>query len=623
MSISDFPVSGAPVSSELQIARVMLQSGALTGTAATSGVPRRLAKSSASLSGAGTMVAPGRRIRMAAALLSGFGSVLVSGLKLTARPSASLLGQATVSPHERTDLQAHASLLGSAFLVGDLNFILYTSTNEFITAPTDTPPNMPFYGTLQKALRLDRSIINGLGFGMITSGWGELELINLEGDYDFLIKHYSIDGRKVNIKIGAAGAAYDSFITLFTGTATGWHVAEDILRVGIRDNGYLLEVPMQTNLYLGTGGLEGPVDLKGKRRPLGYGENQNVSPPLVVPSYLVYQLNDGQIHAVDAVYDRAVALTPAGPADYATSTTLLAATTGAGGSGANIEAGEFATCLAEGYVRLGGTPFGQVTVDFRGDKTGGVYVNTTAGIVKRIVSRANSSIVLRTSTFDALDAVQPAEVHFYSDPASELQVTDVVSMLMAGIGAWAGFRRDGKFEVGIFTPPGGASTAQYNQDDIIEIERQPLPAGVDPPPWRFRVAWGRNWTVQTDVDGQSGMTPERVAFLAEQFRLASSDAAQGTLIKTNHARAQDPAPIESYFVNEADAQTEADRLLDIYGITNSLYRIVLTRHPFVHEIGDVILVTYRRWDLTRGRLLRIVALTEETDESRTELIGFG
>ncbi len=155
------------------------------------------------------------------------------------------------------------------------------------------------------------------------------------------------------------------------------------------------------------------------------------------------------------------------------------------------------------------------------------------------------------------------------------------------------------------------------------IERQKLPDGLSPPPWRYRVAWGRNWTVQTDVDGQSGVTAARVAFLAERYRLAASDATAGAIVRTNHPLAQDPAPVESYFRDEADAAREANRRLALFGKTNSLYRIRLKAHPFVHEIGEEVHVTFPRWDLQAGRSLRIVALTEDTDENATEIIGFG
>jgi hypothetical protein len=613
-------ISALPISTPATVARILVVTLGLSGTASLSPHERVDLKTSATVSGAAVLSLSARRLRMSVASLQGFGT-LSAATKFTGRPSANLTGVALLSPHERVDFKTHASLFGEAMVDANFNFTIYVATKEFITEPTDTPPNRPFYGTLQKALRLDRSIVDSSGFGRVTSGWGELELINLEGDYDFLIKNYAVDGRAVNIKIGAEGASYNSFITLFAGTATGWHVAEDILRVGIRDNGYLLEVPIQTNTYAGTGDFEGGTDLAGKRRPLGFGEILNVSPPLVVPAYLIYQLHDGETEAIDAVYDRGVALAPAGPADYATSAALLAATDGAAGSGANIEAGEYATCLAEGYFRLGGMPVGTVTADFHGDADGG-YVDTTAGVVQRILERVVGT-ALRTAAFDTLDARQPAPIGYYVDPSSEMQVTDVVAQLMGAIGGWGGFRRDGRFEVGIFDAPSGASSAQYERTDIIEIDRQPLPAGLDPPPWRYRVVWGRNWTVQTDVEGGSGITADRVAFLAQSTRLASSDADQGTLIKTNHPRAQDPAPVESYFVDEADAQAEADRLLDLYGVTNSLYRIVLTSHPFVHEVGEVIYVTFPRWDLARGRRLRIVGLTEDTDEARTEIVGFG
>lgn len=102
------------------------------------------------------------------------------------------------------------------------------------------------------------------------------------------------------------------------------------------------------------------------------------------------------------------------------------------------------------------------------------------------------------------------------------------------------------------------------------------------------------------------------------------DHLKTVVIRTNHPRAQDPAPVEGYFRDEADAKAEADRRLALFGSeTRSLYRIVIKAHPFIHEIGETIRVIYPRWDLAAGRDLVIVALTEDTDDNHVELRAWG
>ncbi|WP_210482779.1 hypothetical protein [Microvirga antarctica] len=488
-------------------------------------------------------------------------------------------------------------------------FQLYSGTQEFITEPDDTPGNQPIFGTLQHALRFERSIISSDGFGRVTIGWGEMAIINADGEYDDFIGGYSVDGRRVVLRAGLAGSPYSRFVTVFDGTAQDWLIEEDILRIKVRDNGYKLAVPAQGNLYGGTGGLDGSADLKGKRKPKAFGQTLNVTPALVDPARLLYQVHDGAIEAVSAVYDRGVALVFAG--DYSSSAALLSAA---------IAPGHFSTCLTEGFFRLGAAPAGTVTADVEGDKAGGVYVTSVAGIVRRLVATTAVTVPdeIDDLSFERLDASQPARVGYWLAPDSNATVADVIADLMASIGGWVGFTRASLLQAGIFTLPDGAAAGRYDEQDIIEIERLGLPEGLSPPPWRHRVAWGRNWTVQQDLAGAVGAA--RVAALAEAFRVAEASL---PAIKANRPLAQDPAVIEAYFVDQADAEIEAQRRLGLFSGARSLYRVVIKGRLFSHDIGDVVGLTYPRWNLTEGRLLRIVAVSEDTDSHQTQLTAFG
>src|SRR5215213_7440336 len=391
---------------------------------------------------------------------------------------------------------------------------IYAATREFATDPTDAMASTPFYGTVQKALRVERSIVDTNGFGRITMTWGELELINADGEYDDFIENYAIDGRRIVVKIGKLGKSYNTFVTVYDGTASDWHVAEDVLRVTLRDNGYLLEKPLQPNSYTGAGGKNGSEDLAGKTKPKTFGQASNVTAQIVDPAYLTYQVHDGPINAITAVYDMGAALTPT--SDYASYEAMWAAR-------ASVAPGQFSTSLAEGYFLLGGSPFGAVTADVQGDKTEGTYVNQTHSIVRRIVALAGilDPYGLVTASFTTVGSTQPAIVSYFAPSDSGIQVADAVADLMGGIGGWGGFRRDGLFEVGIFALPSGTPKNNYTDVDILEISREALPDGVWPPPYRYRVAYDRNWTVQ-ERSNLASIAESRVAYLAEPYRVSIS-----------------------------------------------------------------------------------------------------
>jgi hypothetical protein len=508
----------------------------------------------------------------------------------------------------------------SAFLGGDssvsvdFRLRLLAATRDFATEPTDAMPNVPFDGTLQQSLRLDRSIVGSDGFGKVSTTWGELELGNIDGRYDDLLQSYSIDGRRVIVRAGAIGRPYDRFYPVFSGTATAWTLDEDLLRISLRDNSFLLEVPASPNLYAGTGDLQGGKDLKGKRRPLCFGYVSNVSPPLVIPVELLFQVHDGRTASIPAVYDRGSLLTSSG--DYPSSGALRAAT---------IPPGQYATCAIEGLFRLGGAAVGQITADVLGDARGGIFVSSTADIIRRLLVRSTKVSDpgdLLLSSFATLNEQNANPVGYWVEPDSSQTVREVVDLLLTGVGAWGDFRRDGFFKVARFDAPVGTPAGRYAKEDIFTIQGLPLPEAISPPPWRFRVTWGWNWTVQDDVVGTVGAA--RIAYLAQQFRTATPTLSTlGAKIKGAHPLAQDPQPIQGYFLDAEAAAAEADRRLALYGVPRSLYRIAVGFQAYAHDLGDVVHLTYPRWDLAAGKLVTIVAMSEDPDNGQVELTVFG
>ncbi len=452
----------------------------------------------------------------------------------------------------------------------NFEYTIYSATSEFATRPDDDLSSQPFSGTLQLPLNFKRSILGGDGIGVFTTGDGELDIANADGFYDFLIQQYAIDGREIVVKVGrlitnANGESFDNHFVVFKGTAADWNIDESVVHFILRDYGYKLNVPAQPNLYGGTGGADGGPDLAGKRKPRALGPVQNVSPPLLAPAALyIYQVNDGPVSDMPAVYDRGAVLTQS--TDYATYALLAAA---------SPAPGLYITCKAQGLFRIGGSgPAGTVTADVLGDATGG-YIYTTADIVRRLVTAGNTGLTapgdLYLPSFMAVGASQPSPVGYWLGPDDTNSVADVVGNLMAGIGGWGGFRRDGKFELGIFVAPAGIPVARYDKTDIIGVpKREPLPSGLSPPPWRQQVAYQWAWTTQTDLAGT--VSASRRAFVAEQYRLAESSDPD---VQTNHPFAPDPGPVLAYFLNQADAQAEADRRLALYKGARALFRMSL------------------------------------------------
>ena len=192
---------------------------------------------------------------------------------------------------------------------------------------------------------------------------------------------------------------------------------------------------------------------------------------------------------------------------------------------------------------------------------------------------------------------------------------------MGSVGGWAGFRRNGKLEVNIFEAPASQPVLFLDVTDAIEVKRDKLPSSLTPPPWRHRVGYQKNYTVQSDLAGS--VSGARRGFAAEEYRLAE---ASNTTILIDHPFANDLPPVNGLFVNQADAEAEAERLLDLHRDTRAIYRVTMQAVPgrgYLINLGETINVTYPRWDLSVGRNLRVVEVSEDGKNNRIELAAYG
>jgi hypothetical protein len=210
-----------------------------------------------------------------------------------------------------------------------------TAVIPFITAPSDTIANQQFTGKLLKGLEFHVSIVDSDIGRKMSVGTGEFQLDNSDRGYDSLYNNNTFDGRRVVLKYGQITipglipSSFDTYQTLLDGIVQDVFLDASQLRGTIRDNAFKMDVPASANAYGGTGTTDGDAGLTGKRKPLAYGVVNNVTPAQINATNLVYQVHDGAVNAIPAVYDFGYALpTPGtvGPdADYASYAALIAA----------------------------------------------------------------------------------------------------------------------------------------------------------------------------------------------------------------------------------------------------------------------------------------------------------
>lgn len=487
----------------------------------------------------------------------------------------------------------------------------YVSDERFVSSPSDTPPNQAFDNSIMDPGSLGiHTFSDGRTSGSTKLEVGELVLTNIDGQYDSWID-YSFDGRPITIYSGSGTAAYPSgFTRVFTGTMESIDAEWDKIVVRMRDKQYLFSLPLLKTKYAGNNvapnGLEGtPTDIKDNVKPRVYGKVFNIPCTPVNTSKLIYQVSDGQINAVVAVYDKGAALTLGN--NYSTSASLLST---------NPAASTYDTCLAEGLFRLGSTPAGTITADVVQGAT--ALSRTVAQIVKSIAMASGVPVgEISAADVSTLDTINSSEVGIYVNDESSFQ--DCIDQLLTSIGGYCSFDSLGVLRMGVLTAPVGTPVATIHEYETLDGITRSVPKDNGVPAYRATLKHTKNYTVQnSDV---AGVAIPRQAYLAEEYRKAK---VEDLSIKTKWLLATE-IELDTLLTTEAAAIAEADRQLTLYKVPRSLYEFSVDLSLFTEhnlKIMDVITLDNPRFGL-QGKLLRILGYRLEIITNKVVLQVWG
>lgn len=471
----------------------------------------------------------------------------------------------------------------------------YVSSDNFVTAPTDTPGNIAFEPRLIDPGTLGVNIFSdGRTGGTTKLETGEIILANADGALDAWL-NYSFDGRTVTVRAGDGGAYPAAFRTLLVATIESAEASWDKFILRLKDKQQVFTLPALMVRYAGNNilpdGLEGTdTDLKGKVKPRTFGTVFNVSPPLVNTAKLTYEV--GPCQSIGAVYDRGLSLTPG--TNFATSALLQAA---------SPAVSTYVTCLAEGYFRLGSTPAGQITADV---SQGAGAANRTVGqIIKQLALNAGLSAgEISSADVIELDAAAPQTVGIWlSDESSFAQAMDAV---VASVGAYYGFDGAGVLRLGRVTAPSGLPVfTLYISNTLEGFERRP-PRDNGVPIWRVVLGHTKIWTTQPSDLAGAVSTATR-AYLAEPVRKAKAEDAS---IKTQWMLAG-TVEEETLLTVAAEAATEATRRLNLYKVRRDIFDTPISLDLLSAnnlKLGDVISLQLNRFGLDAGKSFRIIGI---------------
>lgn len=501
--------------------------------------------------------------------------------------------------------------------------MVYFSGDGFNSLPTDVKPNVHYSGRIKVPGNYERTLFSsGTTAGQLTVGAGVIELVNMDGELDYL-RTLAFDGYELRIlAIPRRNPKYENAVLVFSGTAEQVELSWERATIRIRDRLAELDKPIQTVKYAGTtdhGGMseaEGkPDDLKDSLKPTTWGQPRQIAAINSNQFDLIFDMGQNGVQGVAEVRDKGVLITATGT-DYPTTAALIAAT---------VPSGEYSTCLAQGQIGLGTKPIGQIsTAPLEGANTA---ARTAAQVARRMMLRMGlvEGTSFLASDITKLDAQNSAPVGYWTETDEVTALTSIGDVL-GSIGATVVPDRLGVFRMLRLDPPTAYPKVTLERPQILETEGRGFrllatgDEGKGVRAWKVTVKYGRNWAVASRNELQTDTTDDYKAFAEQEWRTA---VAENAAVKAIHKLSPE-LTYETYLVNEADAIAEAQRRLSLHSVSRDRF-LVPVKSYLVEQIdlGDVIRLQVNRFGLGDGKDFVVIGITENLETGITTLDVWG
>lgn len=423
--------------------------------------------------------------------------------------------------------------------------------------------------------------------GQGRSGHGETTLINADGALNGLAD-YAVDGRSMRLQ------RYDgSLKTVLDGTVSRLSFEPGAVSIKLREPLEPLKSPHPHESYAGDNslpdGLEGTEDdIGGSPKPLLYGETRNATPKMVNTALLIYQVSSRDDCQVEAVYDAGIELLTDG-GEYASLSELQSTAP---------EAGKYRSY--KGYIRLGDSAFGAVTVDATTSQP------LAGDVAAQLASDRGWSV--DSGDVDALNQAGP--VRLYVTEATD--TLDLLDRIAVSVGGYITAVADGELRIRRITGP-GTSVMTLHDYEIIDAKRSANGAGSNGLPIR-KVTLNADRIETTQPDLTVDVPESRRSRLARATRPVS---AIRPATADRHPLA-DELTIDSVLGSRSHAQTIADDLVELLGVRRDVLTItaradVLPSLP----IGEWITIETPRYGYGEGRTMLVTGY--RVDASTGEL----
>lgn len=421
---------------------------------------------------------------------------------------------------------------------------IYLADAPYYTEPGDTPGNQNYWPVIAQdgVPRLARRIQEIFG-GRSVPAWGPLVVATpVVGVTDLATT--ALRGREARVLLTGprsviphadAAVVLTGLIGYRTGDIDGGVVLEITDRQAAWES---VELPAAR--YNGTETGNFPSAEIGRPKPLCLGRCRNITPRLINTATRVYQVNNGSVQAIDAVYDNGVSVA-------------------------------FTANTAAGTFTLTNAPTGVVTADVRGMLDGVTWLSSTTQIIDWLARTYGG---LSAGSID-ISGLPSDEIGIYLDEPTNL--ADIITRLMQAILGWWGFTRIGDLRARIFDVPASGGPVFGHEHHLSNVSWEEDPDIV----WSVPLLYRRNWT-RIEQPAASVSLNQTIWLRGEGYEARQENAA----ILTQYPDALSTDRLMTYFDTLAPAQAVAQRALTLFG---TLRRRARTALPYIDppvELGD-------------------------------------
>lgn len=448
------------------------------------------------------------------------------------------------------------------------------------------------------------------GFSGVTAARvGTIHIQLADGWFRYLIGQ-SWDSRDIVIRIGMTNESIALYRVVLRAKTERAEANLDELVVSLRDHSIVLDKPVQTRTFAGTGVYEGIGSIAGTLKPLCYGFVRHITPILINEVSNVYRIHDGPIHEIFSIHQGGILMTNVGNlTSFPTLPHLIAWFP----TQAQVDAGGFMTDYRWGTFRTAAKPTAPLTVTLWGSTSVSKELNGMSEVCRTIISEKLPELTINENDFDTFQNDQIGAVGVYITESKT--VGEVLSDLIAPVGAVLHINALNTVSVKrLRAKEPVAFLAQHNLVDGVELSRRnpPRPGSL------YRIAHFKSWTVLNETD-LTGTSSENIRiFLQREYAYANSGW-QGTGFTRLPVHASAGTLEHNTLLDGAVYASQLGAFLQYRDHSlQHLYSCVAIGMSFQIEIGDTVLFQLDEMGVMNTKTGIVVEVTEKSITSSSE-----